>query len=259
MTEREGSQRERGATTVARPEGRGPGDREERALSERRRACLLPARGEATTGLRGRAGVAPLALGLSLVLALLAGCTKPATTASPSPSATGTATQTGSATPTPTPSGAPLPASCSELLPILDLDDALGVPLVGRTAYIKGVAEPKINRLGRVTCRYGLQPLPHNKTSPPRLEVGVSAYTDAESATERVDATVVAARSEGASPREVQVGGKPATALLGPSPLIVFASDTRTVAITFGHLLVRGDPTKPLVAVAELALKNLPQ
>ena len=35
MSEREGSQRERGATTGARPEERGPGTREERALSER--------------------------------------------------------------------------------------------------------------------------------------------------------------------------------------------------------------------------------
>jgi len=35
MSEREGSQRERGATAAVRPEGRGPGTREERALSER--------------------------------------------------------------------------------------------------------------------------------------------------------------------------------------------------------------------------------
>jgi hypothetical protein len=35
MSEREGSQRERGATTAVGPEGRGPDSREERALSER--------------------------------------------------------------------------------------------------------------------------------------------------------------------------------------------------------------------------------
>jgi len=38
MSEREGAQRERGATTVVRPEGRGPDQREERAPSERESA-----------------------------------------------------------------------------------------------------------------------------------------------------------------------------------------------------------------------------
>jgi hypothetical protein len=38
MSERERSQRERGATTPERPEGRGPDRREERALSERERS-----------------------------------------------------------------------------------------------------------------------------------------------------------------------------------------------------------------------------
>src|SRR5262245_15243325 len=196
---------------------------------------------------------------LPVALLLLGGCTRAATTASPSPSATGGTTGPAAATPTPTPSGAPLPISCSEILPIVELDQALGSPLVGRTSYIKGVPEPKINRLGRVTCRYGLRPLPGNRTTPARLEVGVSSYTDAESAAQRVESTVTAARSEGASPRQVQVAGKPATVLLGPDPLIVYTDDTRTVAITFGHFLVRGDPTHTLVAVAELAQKNLPQ
>jgi len=35
VSEREGSQRERGATTAVRPEGRGPDSREEREMSER--------------------------------------------------------------------------------------------------------------------------------------------------------------------------------------------------------------------------------
>jgi hypothetical protein len=201
----------------------------------------------------------PRAVVALLSLVLLAGCTNSSTTASPSPSTTGSASGSGSATPTPTPSAAPLPDSCSEILPIVDLDQALGGPLVGRTQYIRGVPEPKINRLGRVTCRYGLRPPSQNKTTPPGLEAGVSVYTDAVSATRRVESTVTAARSEGAAPRQVQVAGMPATVLLGPRPLIVLASGTRTVAITFGQSLVRGDPTKALVAVAGLAVKSLPR
>jgi len=153
-----------------------------------------------------------------------------------------------------------LPDSCSQILPIVDLDQALGIPLVGRTAYIRGVAEPKIKRLGRVTCRYGLRRLPGNKTTPARLEVGISVYADAGWATKRIESTVTASRSEGAAPKQVQVSGRPATVLLGAGPpLIVLALDTRTIAISFGNLLVRGDPTRALVAVAELAVKNLPQ
>ena len=63
MSERESAQRERGATTVVRPEGRGPHNREERGWSERedaqreravgprrkREACSL---GPATTAVR---------------------------------------------------------------------------------------------------------------------------------------------------------------------------------------------------------------
>jgi hypothetical protein len=203
--------------------------------------------------MRQRAVVAPL----SVALALLAGCTRSGTNASPTPS--GTATGSATATATPTPSAAPLPEACSEILPIVELDQALGKPLVGRTSYIRGVPEPKINRLGRVTCRYGMRPLPGNRTGPPGVEAGVSVYTDAAAAEDRVEATVLAARSEGATPRPVKVAGKPATALLGPSPLIVVADETRTVAITFAKGLVRGDPTTSLVAVAELALKNLPR
>jgi len=203
--------------------------------------------------MRQCAVVAPL----SVVLALLAGCTKSGTTASPTPS--GTSTGSAVATATPTPSAAPLPEACSEILPLVELDQALGKPLVGRTSYIRGVPEPKINRLGRVTCGYGRRPLPGNKTGPPQLEAGVSVYTDADAAAKRVESTVLAARSEGAVPKQVTVAGKPATVLLGPSPLIVVADDTRTVAITFTKGLVRGDPTTSLVAVAGLALKNVPQ
>jgi WhiB family redox-sensing transcriptional regulator len=46
LSEREGAQRERGATTVARPEGRGPDHREERAPSEREGAQRERALGE---------------------------------------------------------------------------------------------------------------------------------------------------------------------------------------------------------------------
>jgi hypothetical protein len=205
--------------------------------------------------MRLRAAVAPI----PVALALLAGCTRSTPGGSPTPSPTGSGSGSATATPTPAPSAAALPDSCGDLLPILDLDQALGRPLLGRTDYIEGVPEPKIKRLGRVTCRYGIRTVLGKRPPPPPLEVGVSAYADAAAATDRVETTVIASRSEGAGPRTVQVAGMAATALLGKSPLLVFAVDTRTLAVTFGPGLVRGDPAKRLVAVAELALKNLPK
>ncbi len=46
MSEREGSQRERGATTVGGPEGRGPANREERALTGHAPPFFCPYCGE---------------------------------------------------------------------------------------------------------------------------------------------------------------------------------------------------------------------
>jgi hypothetical protein len=48
LSEREGSQRERGATTAVVPEGRGQHRREERALTEREEPVLRVVRGEPT-------------------------------------------------------------------------------------------------------------------------------------------------------------------------------------------------------------------
>src|SRR6185437_6305185 len=92
------------------------------------------------------------------------------------PAATGSAT---SPTPSPTPN---LPAGCDQMLPFTDLDQALGRPLFGASRYVVGVAEPSIGRTGRVTCQFGLQP---NARGPAPLEVGVSTYKDAGSASER--------------------------------------------------------------------------
>ena len=77
-----------------------------------------------------------------------------------------------------------------------DLDQALGRPLFGRTAFTEGVAQPSIGRLGRVTCGFGL---PANGRGVPPVEVGASTYKDVESATTRVETTISQLRSIGAS------------------------------------------------------------
>jgi hypothetical protein len=199
-----------------------------------------------------------------LVLALLvlaaAGCSSGGGSGTASPSATRPATGTPTPTPTPTSTALALPDSCQSLLPLIDLDDALGIPMVGQTAYIKGVAEPKIKRTGRVTCRYGIVKVGHTN-HPPKLEVGVSTYTDDAAATQRVETTVTGLRSSGDKPTDVTVNGVPAkilTATTGSATLVV-GTGNRTVVITLAEKVIKpADTIKVLTAIGTLALKNIP-
>jgi len=163
-------------------------------------------------------------------------------------------TPTGSAaapTPTPTPN---LPGGCDQMLPFTDLDHALGRPLFGPSRYVLGVAEPSIGRTGRVTCQFGLQP---NGRGAAPLEVGVSTYKDADSANERVAATVAALRSTATSQRSATVAGEQAV-LIGTKKdnNLVVAQGDRTVAVTIARTLHVASLDKAAVGVAERVLAN---
>ena len=163
-------------------------------------------------------------------------------------------TPTGSAaapTPTPTPN---LPGGCDQMLPFNDLDQALGRPLFGPSRYVLGVAEPSIGRTGRVTCQFGLQP---NGRGAAPLEVGVSTYKDADSANERVAATVAALRSTATSQRSATVAGQQAV-LIGTKKdnNLVVAQGDRTVAVTIARTLHVASLDKAAVGVAERVLAN---
>ena len=171
-----------------------------------------------------------------------------ATPTTAAPSATSSAA---SPTPTPTPN---LPGGCDQMLPFTDLDQALGRPLFGQSRFVLGVAEPSIGRTGRVTCQFGLQP---NARGPAPLEVGVSTYKDASSATERVAATVAALRAAATSQRSATVAGQQAV-LIGTRKdnNLVVAQGDRTVAVTIARTLHVSSLDKAAVAVAERVLAN---
>ena len=170
------------------------------------------------------------------------------------------ATQTAAPTPTrsaaaPTPTPTPnLPGGCDQMLPFTDLDHALGRPLFGPSRYVLGVAEPSIGRTGRVTCQFGLQP---NGRGAAPLEVGVSTYKDADSANERVAATVAALRSTATSQRSATVAGQQAV-LIGTKKdnNLVVAQGDRTVAVTIARTLHVASLDKAAVGVAERVLAN---
>ena len=174
-----------------------------------------------------RAWLAVLGTGL-----MVAGCggepPRPAPSVPTFSSPSTTAAPTTTAPPTRT-----LPADCGSLLATDQIDLVLGRPLVGRIQAITGIPEPKIKRLERFTCRYGLPDAPLPPDAPIPLEVSVSRYADAASATERTTNTVESERARGAAPSSVPAGPVQGTVLVTPDRrLLVAANGPVTLAIS---------------------------
>ena len=198
-----------------------------------------------------RVRAVPVLLGLVLLSACTSGGDDPpAAAASSSAPAPAPSSESAPPTPTPTPS---LPGGCDEVLPFTDLDQALGRPLFGASRYVFGVAQPSIGRTGRVTCQYGLAP---NAKGAAPVEVGMSTYKDAASATDRVEVTVAGLRTRAVSVSTATVAGQPATVIGGNTAFTaVVAQGNRTLAVTVQRSL-RGTPDKAAVAIAGKVLAN---
>ncbi len=203
-----------------------------------------------------RAAAAAAGLALLSLAGLAAACTsggvdQPQAGASPSSSPAPAASSSAAPTPTPTPD---LPGGCDQILPFTDLDRALGRPLFGQSRYVRGVAEPAIGRTGRVTCQFGV---PAGGHGPALLEVGVSTYKDAESATDRVAATVAALRGSATSQKTASVAGQEATMIGTKADYnLVLAQGDRTVAVTLSRTLTGVKLDAAAVGVAERVLAN---
>jgi hypothetical protein len=194
-----------------------------------------------------------------LVLTGLAGCGKSTPKSAPQPSSSApiSSSSVPSSSAPPTTTAAPtLGGECADLLPLSTVEEALGRPVIGQTAFVRGVAEPNIGRLTYLNCRYGLTTPAKGKPAPqPQLEIGVSLYNSADQAATRVKGTVADYRSHGASQQDAAVGQDPATILLGYGyPTLVVAEGPRTVAVTADPRLIATAPTAGLVAVAQAAL-----
>jgi hypothetical protein len=198
---------------------------------------------------------------------LLAGCSKAeqratdatpsASTVSASASSGGSASSGSASAPTPT-----LPTSfagtCADLVPISAVEDALGRPVVGQTAYVVGVREPNIGRVAYLNCRYGISTavVKGKKVTATKVEIGISLYSTAKQAASRVAQTVDSYRSSGATQSAAQVGSYPATVLIGSgNPTLVVAAGNQTVAVTAIGALLGLNPAKALAGLG-LAVLN---
>jgi hypothetical protein len=203
---------------------------------------------------------------------------QPTWSSAPPPGPSAGATPTGSTGPGPsaTATGAPtLPAACEEVLTAAEVDRALGRRLGGDTRFIKGVAEPRISRTGRVTCRYGVGSAAGRGTSPTScpqgrarcaaaaavpVELSLSTYGEPEAASQRVDLTMHQEQTRGAHQSRLRVLDKPAVLLSGGQgdPLLVMADGDLTLALSVARGLVPADRTGGvLTALAEAVLRHL--
>jgi hypothetical protein len=185
------------------------------------------------------------AVGVAAVSA--AGCSSD----SSSPAATRTVTVTASAssaaasassssaTPTPTVSlVTKIDGTCESLLSLYDVGQAAGRQLGGTTAFIVGLPDKSIGRLGYLNCRYGIPSGATGAAAVPQVEIGVSLYDTPARAERRASSTAADYVANGAKPTQLTVAGHPGVMLAGGRgtgytvPLLVAATGQRTVAVS---------------------------
>jgi len=208
-------------------------------------------------------GVTAVVLAVSM---FIAGCTSDAKHAAKASSSASkpTLTPPSSATPSAPPSTAArtLAGDCSTILPLDQVETALGKAVVGHTAFIVNIPDPKIGQLARVNCRYGVGKAVKkgNRTvvTPPKVEVSVSLYSTDKQAADRVSGTVAAWRDNGARQIDVLVGPDDGTLLIGyGAPLLVVADGQRTAAVTVqATMLVGKDAGAVMGKIAATAITN---
>jgi hypothetical protein len=128
--------------------------------------------------------------------------------------------------------------------------------VIGRTAFVLGVADPGIGRLTYLNCRYGLSAAVKGKPAPvPLVEIGISLYNSPAQAARRVQGTVEDYQSHGALNRAVRVGQVQGTVLTGYGlPTLVVASGPRTAAVTVSPKLLSAGSTAELASLAKAVL-----
>jgi hypothetical protein len=150
--------------------------------------------------------------------------------------------------------------TCVDLLPVTTLDDAIGRPIIGRTNFIVGVAEPNIGRLAYLNCKYGVSTakVKTKMVTTTKLEIGISLYKTGDQAISRVTGTVQDYRGNGATSSDTAVGEYSGTILLGyGDPTLVVAAGPRTVAVTIASSFVPAAArNKALIDAANIALKS---
>jgi hypothetical protein len=158
----------------------------------------------------------------------------PSPTPSPSPSTSPVANTSThrKPPPPPAPKHTELPGTCKTLLNADSINKVLGQKLAGSVQYAVGPGDSSINRLTFIDCKYGVI-----RGKAAAVEIRVSLYRTEGDAADRIRATVQDFETHGASTSTTEIGGQPATLLLGANlltygPTLVKVAGQRTIAVT---------------------------
>lgn len=152
--------------------------------------------------------------------------------------------------------------TCESLLPAPAVSDALGAALpAGVEAFVVGQPDRTISRIAYLNCRYGVTG--KGAAAVPKIEIGISLYTTAAKAAERVTATSADYTTHGAESNDVDVSGLRGVLLTGgvgtgyDVPLLVVATDQRTVAVGVAASVASGgDVARVSSVLATFALQR---
>jgi hypothetical protein len=139
---------------------------------------------------------------MALCAMALVACATPKRPAAPPPQIPTIVVST-SVTRTPVMADRPLPEGCDMIVPVDQVNQALGRELPKPTEII-GIPDPGIARTGKIDCYYGI---PDGKAlADAQLVIGLSTYADEQSAKDRVTESVEAERKDGGTVADVEVG-----------------------------------------------------
>lgn len=123
----------------------------------------------------------------------------------------------------------PIPKTCGGLATITEVTDILGAAVTGQTLPIVGVPEPKIGRVARIDCYYGV---PDGKAvADAVVAIGLANYSDEAAAKRRMSSTVDAEREAGAKASDVPVGSDRGVLLTGAKRTLVAVRGKNTIVV----------------------------
>jgi hypothetical protein len=180
-------------------------------------------------------------------LAAAAGCSSDAPAAPPKVPNFSTSTAASAS------SQRPVPKSCGGVATLAEVTDILQVAVTGQTLPVVGVPEPKIGRIARIDCYYGVpagQPL----TAAP-VSIGLASYSDDASARKRMTSTVSDEKDAGAKANDVPVGPDRGVLLNSTKHTLVAARGNNTVVVSVVLDLIHEDQAGSLIGrLADRAL-----
>jgi hypothetical protein len=119
---------------------------------------------------------------------------------------------------------------------------------------VVGVAEPKINRTGRLDCYFGI---PAGKPATSGVvSIGIGRYSDPTSAAHRTTVTVNSARTDGASVSDIRINGGDGLLVADSKiqELVLSRGDLTVLVIANNGVLPAGRIGPGLTALAMRAL-----